>query len=117
MEKKIKAYEKYMAKKDIANMSASDKKALADYHIQMLAAFQQERLVHLLVTLFFAAMSVGFLILTGFIIYNFGLVIEFLPLYFLTLILVVLTGFYVRHYYFLENHVQGLYKYTEQLMA
>ena len=44
-----------------------------------------------------------------------GWLLEMIPLYVLALILVILTGFYVKHYYFLENHIQGLYKYIEEL--
>ena len=117
MEKKILSYEKYLTKKDIASMSASEKKSLAAYHAQMMASFQQERLVHLLVTLFFATMVVVFLFVTIWITYKSGLILEFTPLYLVDLILIVLTGFYIKHYYFLENHIQGLYKYTEKLMV
>ena len=45
--------------------------------------------------------------------YSFGK--EMLPLYILLAIMVILTGFYVKHYYVLENHIQALYKYTEKL--
>lgn len=117
MEKKIRAYEKYIAEKDIAKMDASEKLALTRYHSQMVTLFQHERLVHLLVTLFFAFLAVVFVVATGWLIYMLGVMMEMLPLYFITLILVVLTICYVKHYYFLENHVQGLYKYTEKLMA
>lgn len=44
-----------------------------------------------------------------------GWLLEMIPLYVLALILVILTGFYVKHYYFLENHIQGLYKYIKEL--
>lgn len=84
------------------------------YHREMLRNFQHERAIHLAVTLFFAAVS---LVMLGLSIWLTGFVapLPLLPLYLLTLILIILTGFYVKHYYFLENHTQALYDISEEL--
>lgn len=116
MEKKIREYEKFIAREvERAGVSAADRARLAELHREMVENFQHERLIHLLVTLFFALFAVGAMFVTAWAVLVYGLTVEMLPLYLLALILVVLTGCYVRHYYFLENHVQGLYKYTEKL--
>lgn len=116
MEKKIREYEKFIAREmGRAGMTAADRERLAELHREMVENFQHERLIHLIVTLFFALFAVGAMFVVVWVVSVYGLMIEMLPLYLLALVLVVLTGCYVRHYYFLENHVQGLYKYTEKL--
>ena len=115
MEKKIKEYEKYIARKAADEMSEAERAKLADFHRETMENFQHERLIHLLVTLFFALFAIVSLFVAAWMISVYGLIIEMVPLYTLTLILLVLTGFYVRHYYFLENHIQGLYKYTQKI--
>ena len=67
--------------------------------------FQHERLIHLLVTLFFALFAV---VLTYLSFNN--------PMYSLiALAIIVLLAFYIKHYYFLENSVQYLYKLYDKI--
>ena len=115
MEKKLHDYEKQIEKLEKEAKTPAERAKLAEYHREMVANFQHERLIHLIVTLFFALISVTFLFISAWaeVTYHFGK--EMIPLYILTAMLVILTGFYVRHYYVLENHIQGLYKYTEKL--
>lgn len=70
--------------------------------------YQHERLVHLIVTMVFALMTVLSLsmLLAG---NSFSLV--------LSLLFLALTIPYVVHYYFLENSVQHLYKMYYEAMA
>ena len=114
MERKIREYEKFIAQEVKKDLTAAERKKLLETHVVMLESFQHERLIHLIVTLFFAFLAVEFILITMWTLVQFGLVIEMTPLYLVTLILAVLTGFYVKHYYFLENHIQGLYKYTAE---
>ena len=105
MEKKLREYET-----EIKKLVKDGKMGPAEWeqHWRMVAAFQHERLVHLLVTLFFAGVTILFL--------GVSLVLSFMvpvwpylvPLFVIDVILVVLVAAYVKHYYFLENHVQGL---------
>lgn len=115
MEKKIRDYEKMISKLVKEADTPAKRAEVLSFHNEMLANFQRERLVHLIVTLFFAMVSITFLFIAAWTgaTYNFGK--ELLPLYILTAVLTVLTGFYVKHYYFLENHIQGLYKYIKIL--
>lgn len=116
MEKKIREYEKYIAREaGRSEMSAAERARLADLHSEMMVNFQHERLIHLMVTLFFALITVIIIFVVAWLVLNYGVMMEMIPLFALVVVLVVLTGCYVRHYYFLENHVQGLYKYTEKL--
>lgn len=65
--------------------------------------YQHERLIHLIVTMSFAIfflMSLGMYFLNP----QFGLVL-------LSVLLLVMTAAYIKHYWFLENSVQKMYKF------
>ena len=68
--------------------------------------FQHERLIHLLVTLFYALFTLCFIFLS--IIFPGFLVPCF--------IVIIILIFYVLHYFFLENAVQYLYKLYDRIM-
>lgn len=76
-------------------------------HITKISFFQHERLIHLLVTFFFG--------LIFFLSVVLGLLLESLGFYALSAILAVLLIFYIRHYFFLENGVQKLYRLSEEI--
>ena len=112
MEKKILEYEKFIEQESKRELSKDERGRLAKLHVEMLKNFQKERSIHLNVTLFFALLAIATIAITAWEVSINGWMLEMIPLYILALILVILTGFYVKHYYFLENHIQGLYKYT-----
>ena len=90
-------------------LSSGELVQLAAFHARRIAEFQHERLVHLLVTMFFACLlfaAVGLF----FAVIPAGLLLSVL-MGVLTLILFVLELFYIRHYY-LENGTQRLYRLT-----
>ena len=74
-------------------------------HLIKIKFFQHERLIHLLVTLFYGI----FVFLAVIIAFKTWL---FLIILYLALIVLI---FYVRHYFFLENHVQYLYKQYDKM--
>lgn len=82
-----------------------DYNKLKEEHLIKIGFFQHERLIHLLVTLFYA--------LFAFIIFYFTKI--FLPFVFIALILLVFLIFYVVHYFRLENGVQFLYKQYDMI--
>lgn len=93
-------------------------KALYKYHREAVTNFQHERLVHLIVTIFFATMQIAAIIATiwsttipttsnGVVLFNLLLIID--------LIFFVTGIFYVRHYYQLENGTQRLYDFSQKL--
>ena len=91
IDKKIK--DKKITEQDIEN------------HLTKIQFFQHERLIHLLVTLFYGV----FVFLSVIISFKTWL---FLIILYLALIVLI---FYVRHYFFLENHVQYLYKQYDKM--
>ena len=115
MEKKIRNYENFIREASEQKLNKEEKTKLAKYHSEMMKNFQHERLIQLLVTLFFAFVTLAPLFIVLWMTITYETRQEIYPLYVLAIILAVLTGFYVKHYYFLENHIQGLYKYTEKL--
>lgn len=76
-------------------------------HIQQIQMFQHERLIHLLVTLFFALMEIVFVGISLVCVQIGSLVLAGM-----TLILLIP---YIGHYYFLENKTQYLYELYDKI--
>ena len=93
--------------KEIDNKIKSKKITQKDIenHLIKIKFFQHERLIHLLVTLAYGI----FVFLSVIISLKINL---FLIILYLALIVLL---FYVRHYFFLENHVQYLYKQYDKM--
>ena len=94
--------------KEIDELLKSKKKIMEDTiknHLIKISFFQHERLIHLLVTLFYAILFLVFLAL-GFIHYIFFII---------TIILLVFLICYIIHYFHLENGVQYLYKQYDEM--
>ncbi|MDO4752905.1 MAG: hypothetical protein Q4A36_01545 [Candidatus Saccharibacteria bacterium] len=117
MEKQILKYEEFISREVKRDLNTEERERLVRLHDEMLKNFQKERSIHLNVTLFFALLAIVAVGLMAWEVTINGWLLEMIPLYVLALILVILTGFYVKYYYFLENHIQGLYKYTKELEA
>ncbi len=115
MTNQILEYEKFIKKETSKKLDEKSLKRLAKIHRETVANFQHERLVHLLIMLFFIAVSLVLLTFLFLSLLNSVSGLETLPFYILTALTVTLTFFYVKHYYFLENHIQALYKYTKIL--
>lgn len=111
----IREYEEFIEEKTSKSLSVAEREKLAEYHKDMVTNFQHERLIHLIVMFFFVAVGLVLLAFLGYDLAVFGFMNEMLPFYGLTLIVVVLSFFYVKHYYYLENHIQALYKYNKIL--
>ena len=97
MREYIDGYVKYTDK--MLNENKYDKNYIED-HLQMIKFFQHERVIHLVITLFYALLTILFLVLS---------VINWI----FAIIVVILCGFlicYIYHYFYLENHVQYMYK-------
>ena len=107
----IKAHNKYVLEQIEKKLTDTERKTLLNYHIERVRDFQHERLIHLLVTFFFAFLFLGSCV--AWLAMPFSQL--FWPLTALVAILFVLELAYVRHYYLLENGVQSLYDLTEKL--
>lgn len=88
--------------------SLNDIERLLAEHKDKIAFMQHERIVHFLVTMMFA------IVLTIFIC---ALIFSDNPaLLLLVTIIIVLLAFYIKHYYFLENTVQKMYKVYDRIL-
>jgi len=114
MDKKLRDYIAYIEK--AANKPSAE---LIEYHKVMTQQFQHERFIHLIVTMFFALFLILFFIL-------FAILAVTLPSSqaatmlitgtgIITMIFFVITLFYIRHYYQLENGTQKLEELTKKL--
>lgn len=80
-------------------------KTFKEQHLIKIKFFQHERLIHLLVTLFY----VLFLFIS---LYFSTIIPNFIIIFFLLLVILL---FYVIHYFRLENGVQYLYKQYDKI--
>ena len=90
----------------------SDKDELEDIlaeHMDKIAFMQHERIVHFLVTMMFA-LILTILVCTMLFTQNLAVLV-------LVAIMIVLIAFYIKHYYFLENTVQKMYKVYDAMLA
>jgi hypothetical protein len=104
----------YMKKHEIyvqdvlANKPDRDKlKELLAYHDQQIHWMQHERLVHLIVTLFVCLFTM--------IVFYFSVLQTSVPAIILFVVLLILSGAYLIHYYRLENGVQKWYLVSSQI--
>ncbi len=123
MDKQILAHKKfvqdklaYIARlKDRATQRQEAQKLLK-FHDAQIKNFQHERLVHLIITLFFAVLTLaswfGFCAVYLTFVDNIWIL---LGAGLLTLILTVLEICYVAYYYSLENHTQKLYGLSQEI--
>lgn len=108
MEKRLKDYLQYMGDVDFNRFSEEECKDMAAKMLVQIQFFQHERLIHLIVTVTFAILTV-LSVLSFLALVQVGLLV-------LSILLVVLLVPYIRHYYILENGVQKLYTYYDELV-
>ena len=109
MTRYMKRHERNLLK---AMASAPGKPALAEhlaFHDKQIALLQQERLAHLITTLFF---GLFFVLSLGFTMWRFSP-----AMLALTGMLLVMVTAYVFHYYRLENTVQRWYSISNRIRA
>jgi uncharacterized membrane protein (DUF485 family) len=96
---------------------------LAKFHQNMTRNFQHERLIHLIITLFFAilalitiaAFATWFIFSATFSDTGDSANLVTVALFLLAILLTVLEGFYIRYYYRLENRTEKLYKLDREI--
>lgn len=118
MDKDILTHKKFVEDKIAELRRESDANVardLLDYHVEMTRNFQHERQIHLYVTLFFAMLMIGSWIFCIWSVLSIMIDYLILPIIILTLILTILEGFYIAHYYKLENRTQKLYKLNKEI--
>lgn len=104
----LKKYMDYIAHKLENCKSCTEIEEILAEHKDKIAFMQHERLVHFLVTMMFALILVVFMAVQFFT--------ESLGLLILITIIIVLTAFYIKHYYFLENTVQKMYVIYDDIL-
>ncbi len=108
MEKRLKDYLAWMEELNPEDFSLQEKEKLRQEVLVQIQFFQHERLIHLIVTVTFAILTV--MSVLGFVATaQIGLLV-------LTGMLLVLLVPYIRHYYILENGVQKLYQYYDNIV-
>lgn len=92
---------------------------LSDYHNDTIRYFQHERLIHLIVTIFFAGLlfiAIAGLLISASMPLSYGNANLLTMLAALIVVILFITEiFYIRYYFQLENGTQSLYKYSEKL--
>ena len=86
---------------------AEEKKVSKEEMLTKISFFQHERLIHLLVTLFYALFTIFFMALIS---VSWIFIIPTVPLF-------VFLILYILHYFKLENRVQYLYKLYDNLIS
>ena len=107
MEKRIKKYLKYLESINLSELSEDESKYLKNELKTQISFFSHERLIHLLVTLFFALFTVISIVAFVFTSYP-GMGV-------LSLLFLILLVPYIRHYYILENSVQKMYGFYDRI--
>lgn len=105
----LKKYMDYIAERLRDCCSYKEIEEILAEHKDKIAFMQHERLVHFLVTMMFAIILVIFMAVQFFT--------ESLGLLLLITMIVVLTAFYIKHYYFLENTVQRMYVIYDDILS
>ncbi|WAM33993.1 hypothetical protein [Caldicellulosiruptor morganii] len=98
--------------KQINRSNSEQSKDFLKFNHEMISYFQHERLVHLIITLFFSLLTFAGFLLT--------LVIRadnLLLLYALDTLFLVLTVAYIIYYFRLENTLQQMYLLTRKIHA
>lgn len=109
MGKRMKFYLDYYGRLSQENLSGEKRAAHCQELLIQIQFFQHERLVHLLVTILFAVLTVFTMMVNLFLNEIFLLPLE--------LLFFVLLIPYIHHYYILENGVQKLYRYYDKIRA
>ncbi len=101
-----KSIDEYIKEVDKRIDDNKDLEQLKEDYLTKIGFYQHERLIHLLVTLFYGL----FMFITIILSYYNPLALI------IVLIFMVFLIFYVRHYFYLENHVQYMYKQYDRII-
>ena len=109
MKQRLKGYLQSIEEVDFDSLSEKERASLKDDLLIQIKFFQHERLIHLIVTVTFAILTLlgvlGCLAWPG------------IAMYLLAGLLLVLLVPYIGHYYLLENGVQELYNYYDKVTS
>lgn len=106
MRKRLKEYLDFLEAIDYKDLTVDNRSILMTNMLNQISFFQHERLIHLIVTVTIALLTVIFALGTLFW--------PEMAMYLVTGLLLALLFAYIRHYYYLENGVQKLYEYYDK---
>jgi hypothetical protein len=109
MKNRMKHYLSYYEELTQKNLSPEEQAEECRLLLIQIRFFQHERLIHLIVTVLFALLTVITLLANLFLTEPLLLI--------LSLLFLVLLIPYIKHYYLLENGVQKLYTYYDKLCS
>ncbi len=113
MEKRILAYRRYMD--ELLQKEDVEWDKVRAQHLVQISFFQHERLIHLIVTVIFAVLTVMAMCM-AFLLMAIGAEGGQGWLLVVAVFLVLLVP-YIRHYYILENEVQKMYRQYDAVMT
>ena len=108
MKERIVGYRKRMDALLAQPSEGTDWEAVLREHLTQVSFFQHERLIHLIVTVTFAILT-----MLALAIYC---IAEYMPMLGLIALLLVLLIPYIGHYYTLENEVQKMYAQYDEIL-
>lgn len=108
MKERITGYRKRMDALLAQPPEGTDWEAVLQEHLVQVSFFQHERLIHLIVTVTFAILT-----MIALAIYC---IAEYMPMLALIVLLLVLLIPYIGHYYTLENEVQKMYQQYDEIL-
>lgn len=107
MEKRILAYARYLMDVSKKEFSEEERGEISKKILIQIGFFQHERLIHLIVTVLFALMTVG--------VFAICVIMPSTPFFLLEVAILMLLVPYIRHYFILENTVQQMYRYYDKI--
>lgn len=108
MKERILNYMNYIDELLEANDTHTDYEKLISEHLIQIGFFMHERLIHLIVTVVFAILT----LMTAFTYLKY----QTIGLLALTSLFIILLVPYINHYYLLENGVQKMYKQYDEML-
>lgn len=108
MTRYLKEYIEYIKKRLYECTGPKELEEILSEHKDKIAFMQHERLVHFLVTMMFAIILVIFIAVF--------LTVDNIMLGLLIVIITALLAAYIKHYYFLENTVQSMYRIYDDIL-
>lgn len=105
MRDRMQTYLDYMEEVSKKELSEEETQVILADFFNQIRFFQNERLIHLIVTVTFALMALMSVLA--------NLTVSSIPLLIFSLGTLIFLFFYVNHYFFLERGVQKLYTYYD----
>lgn len=107
MKKRIVGYRKRIDELLAQPPEGTDWELVLQEHLTQVSFFQHERIVHLIVTVTFAILT-----MIALAVYC---IAEYMPILILIVLLMILLVPYIAHYYTLENEVQKMYEQYDRI--